>query len=75
VSRWLLVELEEDLAARYTTRTGVFVSVQNVNGVKRVTDISCISKRTADEWLNDWYLPDNQVLLPGHRRPRKHGMD
>ncbi|HYW87393.1 MAG TPA: hypothetical protein VFB50_06475 [Chloroflexota bacterium] len=72
MSRWLLVELEEDLAKLYTTRTGVFVSVKQVNGVRSVTDVSAISKRTADEWLKDVYLPADQVLIP-KRRPGKNG--
>ena len=51
MSRWLLVELEEDLAKLYTTRTGVFVSVKNVNGVRSVTDLRAIRLETLVTFL------------------------
>jgi len=72
---WLLVETFEDLATCHTTRTGVFAGIRQVSGVRQVTDMSAISRRTLDAWLGEWFLPDNQVLLPGMpsktRRPRK----
>ena len=72
---WLLVETEADLAAWHTTRTGVWAGIRQVNGVKQVTDLSTISRTTLDDWLGEWFLPDDQVLLPGmaskRRRSRK----
>ena len=76
---WLLVETEEDLGKCRTTRTGVFAQLKQVSGVKQVTDMSAISRRTLDDWLGEWFLPDDQVLLPGMpsktRRPRRNGRD
>jgi len=59
VSRFLLVEMEEDLPARYTTHDGVLISCKCVNGVKAVTDLECISRATLDEWL----LPVQRSLV------------
>jgi hypothetical protein len=67
---WLLVETEDDLAAAHTTRTGVLVSIKQVSGVKQVTDMSAISRRTLDDWLGEWFLPDDQVLLPKSRKAK-----
>jgi hypothetical protein len=64
VSRFLLVEMEEDLRSRYTTHDGVLISCKCVNGVKAVTDLECISRATLDEWL----LPEHLSLMA---RPRK----
>jgi hypothetical protein len=69
MSRWLLVELEEDLAQHYTTRTGVWSSLKQIAGIKSITDISAISRHTLDDWLGEWFLPDDQVLLP--TKPRR----
>jgi hypothetical protein len=51
VSRFLLVEMEEDLAARYTTHDGVFISCKCVNGVRSVTDLAMIDQVTLDAIL------------------------
>jgi hypothetical protein len=70
MSRWLLVELEPDLAKHYTTRTGVWCGIKGINGVKSLTDISAISRRTADALVGDVFLPDDQSLLPKSRKAR-----
>jgi len=76
MSRWLLVELYEDLAKHRTTRTGVWSGIKILSGVKSITDISAISRRTADELVGDLFLPDDQVLASSpRRRPRRNGMD
>jgi hypothetical protein len=77
MSRWLLVELEPDLVAHHTSRTGVFVTITLVNGVKQVTDISSMSRRTIDEWVGEWFLPEEQTLVSksAARRPRRNGVD
>jgi hypothetical protein len=67
VSRFLLVEMEEDLRARYTTHDGVLISCKCVNGVKAVTDLECISWATLDEWL----LPVELSLVPKLTRKRE----
>lgn len=76
---WLLVKTAADLAKHGTTRTGVFAQIRQVTAVESVTDMSAISRRTLDTWLGDWFLPDDQVLLPEMpsktRRPRRNGMD
>jgi hypothetical protein len=54
---WLLVELEEDLAAHLTTPTGVFASIKVVSGVVRVVDLSAISRETLGLML----LPEEQT--------------
>ena len=46
MSRFWLVELEPDLAAHYTTRTGVWCGVKGVNGVKSLTDLRAITLDT-----------------------------
>jgi len=72
MSRWLLVELYEDLAKHRTTRTGVWSGIKILSGVKSITDISAISRRTADELVGDLFLPENQVLASSpRRRPRR----
>jgi hypothetical protein len=75
MSRWLLVELEPEFAHLRTTRSAVFRGIKLVSGVKAVTDISAISKTTADVWLNEWYLPEERQVgdKSAHRRSRKHG--
>jgi hypothetical protein len=70
MSRWLLVELEPDLAKHYTTRTAVWRLIKLTPGVKAITDISAMSRRTLDAWLGEWFLPDDQVLLPTKPRRR-----
>ena len=72
MSRWLLVELYDDLDKRHTTRTGVWCGIKGVNGVRAITDISAISRRTADELVGELFLPDDQVLASSpRRRPRR----
>jgi hypothetical protein len=48
MSRFLLVEMEEDLAARYTTHDGVLISCKCVNGVRSVCDLGMIDQVTLD---------------------------
>jgi len=57
VSRFWLVELDEDLEALRTTRTGVWCGVKSVNGVKAVTDVEVIARGTLDALL----LPQEQT--------------
>lgn len=68
MSRWWLVELEDDLAALYTTRSGVWASVHSVNGVKRTTDMDVLSCRS----LKDLGVPllDDEVSLVKKKRER-----
>lgn len=66
MGRFLLVELEPDLAKFGTTRYAAFLSVQHVNGVRDVCDLSAISMDT----LNTFLLPDEEAYKPG---PRKRG--
>ena len=76
---WLLVKTAEDLAKHRTTRTGLFAQIRQVSAVESVTDMSAISRRTLDTWLGDWFLPDDQVLLPEMpsktRKARRNGRD
>lgn len=67
MSRFLLVELESDLAAVHTTRGGVFASIKIVSGVARVVDIDAISQATLDTWL----LPEEQTYEYQRRRNGK----
>jgi len=41
-----LVELEPDLAAHYTTREGVWLSIRRVSGVKSLVDLRAITLET-----------------------------
>jgi hypothetical protein len=54
--RFLLVELAEDLAAHYTTLTGVRACLRIIPGVVAVTDMAAISADT----LTDILLPADQ---------------
>jgi hypothetical protein len=73
MSRWLLVELYPELDKHRTTRTGVWCSITQIPGIKSLTDISAISRRTADELVGDVFLPEDHVLVDtsAQRRPRK----
>ncbi len=51
MSRFLLVEMEEDLAARYTSHDGVFISCKCVNGVRSVCDLGMIDQVTLETIL------------------------
>jgi hypothetical protein len=51
VSRFWLVEMDEDLATKGTTRTGVWSGIHGVNGVISITDLEAISSETLDELL------------------------
>jgi len=64
MGRFLLVELEPDLAKFGTTHNGVFLSVKHVNGVRDVCDLSAISMDT----LNTLLLPDEEAYQPGPQR-------
>jgi hypothetical protein len=66
MGRFLLVELEPDLARFGTTHNGAFLSVKHVNGVRSVCDLASISMDT----LNTLLLPDGEAYQPG---PRKRG--
>ena len=48
MSRFWLVELQEDLDARGTTRTGVWCGIHQVNGVDSITDMDAITQATLD---------------------------
>jgi hypothetical protein len=63
MSRFLLVELEEDLTAHRTTQIGVWNSLRLVSGVRSITDLSLVSQPTLDAIL---YRPE-----PALRRKRK----
>lgn len=67
MSRWLLVELAEDLAAHRTTRTGAWLSISQVAGVVRLSDLEVVSMET----LKQITLPPEQTLLAPPRRARK----
>lgn len=69
MSRYLLVELAEDLAACRTTRAGVWASIMQVGGVYSLTDLEVISRATLDQWL----LPQDQSLVgkPVRKRIRR----
>ena len=75
MTRWLLVELESDLTRCRTTRTSVWRGIKLVAGVKSVTDMSSLSRRTMEAWLGDCFLPDEQVVVDksAQRRPRRNG--
>ena len=75
MTRWLLVELESDLTRCRTTRTSVWRGIKLVAGVKSVTDMSSLSRRTMEAWLGDCILPAEQVLVDksAQRRPRRNG--
>ncbi|HXJ31405.1 MAG TPA: hypothetical protein VNG35_12240 [Gemmatimonadales bacterium] len=51
MGRFLLVELEPDLAKFGTTHNAAFLSVQHVNGVRSVCDLSAISRDTLATFL------------------------
>ena len=67
VSRFWLVELDEDLKSKFTTRTGVWCGIKSVNGVKAVTDMEVISRATLDEVL----LPPEQSMITSLGRFKK----
>jgi len=64
VSRFLLVELEEDLAKHGTTHDTAMLGCKYVPGVRSVTDVSAISRETLDDWL----LPADQAMPRKTRR-------
>jgi hypothetical protein len=71
MSEFWLVELEPDLAAKFTTRTGVWCGVKDVNGIKSVTDARVLSHALLDE-LGVPLLPAEQSLIrksPSKRKP------
>jgi hypothetical protein len=67
VSRFLLVVMEEDLAALYTNHDGVLISIQCVNGVQSVTDLACLSPQTLEQWM----LPRQLSLVSAPKKKRK----
>ena len=67
MSRFWLVELDEDLESHLTTRTGVWCGIKSVNGVKAVTDMEVISQATLDELL----LPPGESMITSLRRFKK----
>ena len=67
MSRFWLVELDEDLESHFTTRTGVWCGIKSVNGVKAVTDMEVISQATLDELL----LPPGRSMIVRLRRFKK----
>ena len=68
MSRFWLVELDEDLASKFTTRTGVWCGIKGVNGVKAVTDMDVISQATLDELL----LPPGESMITSLKRFKQH---
>jgi len=67
MSRFLLVELEEDLAEHGTTHDIAMLGCKYVPGVRSVTDLSAISRVTLDDWL----LPADQAMPRAQRRKLK----
>jgi hypothetical protein len=51
LSRFLLVELEPDLAEHQTTRESVFRAISMTSGVRQTIDLSVISQTTLDQIL------------------------
>jgi hypothetical protein len=51
MGRFWLVELEPELEALHTTRTGVWCGIKSVNGVRSVTDMRAISVGTLSTFL------------------------
>jgi hypothetical protein len=64
MSRWLLVELAEDLAAHYQTRTGAWLSIKQVAGVRSLTDLEVVSQET----LQAITLPPQSAPPPKKKR-------
>ena len=64
MSRFWLVELDEDLESHFTTRTGVWCGIKGVNGVKAVTDMEVISQATLDDIL----LPPTMSMITSLKR-------
>jgi len=50
-SEFWLVQLEPDLAARYTTPTGVWCAIMAVNGVRSLTDLRILSLDTLTDFV------------------------
>lgn len=77
MSRFLLVEMEEDLAARYTSHDGVLISCKCVNGVKSVCDLGQVNQVTLDAILRP-PSPDLERIYQGKTgtgsRKRKEGL-
>jgi len=48
MSRFLLVELDQDLAEHFTTRDSVLRVISHTPGVRQVIDLSVISQATLD---------------------------
>jgi hypothetical protein len=71
VSRFLLVEMEEDLAARYTTHDGVFISCKCVNGVKSVCDLGEVNQVTLDTILRPPSADLERVYRRSSRKPKR----
>jgi hypothetical protein len=68
MSRFWLVELDDDLESQFTTRTGVWCGIKSVNGVKAVTDMEVISQTTLEELL----LPPEQSMITNLKRFKQH---
>jgi len=66
MGRFLLVELEPNLASFGTTHNAAFLSVQHVNGVRQVVDLSAITMQTLEGFLRDGPPP----TLPAPRRAK-----
>jgi hypothetical protein len=65
MSRFLLVELEPDLAEHQTTRESVFRAISMTSGVRQVIDLSVISQTTLDHIL----LAEPVAVQRRRRRP------
>ena len=49
--RYLLVVLKEDLPSLGTLHDVVMIAIKQVNGVECVTDLSCLSPQTLEQWM------------------------
>ena len=68
MNRFWLLELEDDLEAHKTTRTGVWCGVKGVNGVKSLTDLRAITLETlATLLMSDDEFSQGMALIDGKR--------
>jgi hypothetical protein len=68
MGRFLLVELEPNLASFGTTHNAAFLSVQHVNGVRQVVDLSAITTQTLEGFLRS--EPPPVAQRPKGRKPQ-----
>jgi hypothetical protein len=70
VSRFLLVELHEDLAAHYQTRAGAWRLIKQVPGVHTIEDLAEISQATLDAILRP-PSPDLERMYQRSKKPKR----